>query len=140
MNMLRKEKLIDAPNIKISKKVNKRQFLMDLADKVLEEEFKGKWSEWYLEDVQNIFIVPLTKVDLMKRKMKGATLAYKFLGNLEKINKNPGQCTIDYIVYECQNHLRMKHWTRPKLIKYFGESCLLTGISTEEIIRWAREI
>jgi hypothetical protein len=136
---LQKEKLIDAPNIKISKKVNKRTFLMNLADKVLEEEFKGKWSEWYLEDVKNIFIVPLTKVDLMKRKMKGATLAYKFLGNIEKINKNPGQCVIDYLVYECQVHNRMKHWTRPKLIKYFGESCLLTGISTEDIIRWARE-
>jgi hypothetical protein len=136
---INKDKLMDLPNVKINKTVNQHQYLMERAEDILTLEYEKTWSEWQMLGVSNVSVMPVTHVNLGERKMKGTTLAYKFLGNVDKVLKNPGQCVIDYLVYECQTHDRMKHWTREKLIKYFGKAAIVKGISTKEIIQWAKD-
>lgn len=51
--------------------------------------------------------------------MKGTILAYKFLGDIEKINKNPGECVLDYILHQTKDIRGLKHINRPFLIKVF---------------------
>ena len=62
---------------------------------------------------------PISSAQINNHKMKGTDLAYKFLGNVQDVNINKGQCVLDYILYEAQQK-GMKSITRPYLINYFG--------------------
>ena len=83
---------------------------------------------------------PLVKVHLRDAN----PLQYDFLGNIETINKNAGECVLDYIIYEAgqatasDRHNNFSDVTRPALIKFFGPQCVEKGVSTKNIIRWAR--
>lgn len=82
---------------------------------------------------------PINKTNLNNVNMRNTSLAYKFLGDLTKIQKNKGECVLDYLVYKCSTTERFKHWTREKLINYFGKDCPKFGISTAKIGNWARD-
>ena len=79
-----------------------------------------------------------TVKELKEVKMKQETLKYDFLGDLTQVNKNAGQCVFDYIIYEAQKK-NIKSITRPYLLKKFGEESLISGVSTEAILQWARD-
>ena len=81
--------------------------------------------------------IPLRDVPL--RGLNHLPLAYKFLGDLNIINKNQGQCVLDYIIYETSQCPRFKNINRQMLIEHFGDDCEKKGISTSRIIKWARE-
>jgi AAA domain len=87
--------------------------------------------------VKNITVVPVVQHDLNHQPMRGTALHFKFLGDIEAINKNIGQCVIDYILYELQAHGRV--YLRSRLVEEFGGlEKVNEGISTHQMIAWAR--
>lgn len=56
------------------------------------------------------------------------------------VKRSNGDCVIQYIVDECQRTPRLKYVTRPYVVSFFGKNCLTDGISTEQIIKFAKHI
>ena len=126
------EKYVTSKDIPVSKAVNK------LIDKHTDEYYA--YASNFEIDVKNIKVAPFVKADLKDAKMKQTKLAYDLLGNVNEINKNDGQCVLDYILYECSKVAGLKKVNRQSLIKFFGEDCITNGISTNQIINWAKHM
>ena len=109
--------------------------------KIINDVYMNQYDNGYMPiliDIQNMIVKLRTNRTLNTVKLKQTSLAYKMLGDLTNVNKNPGQCVLDYILHETQNTPRFKTITRPALIKFFGENCQEEGISTQQIIDWAK--
>ena len=71
---------------------------------------------------------------------KGARLQYKMLPEDIIINKNPGECALDFIMYELNASGNFTTYTRPKLIDELQTAgCIdpLSGVSVQNIINYA---
>jgi hypothetical protein len=88
----------------------------------------------------NIKYATFKNVKLENTKMKGTKLSYKLLGDLKNVNKNDGQCVLDYILYECSRTRHFKKVNRRSLILFFGSKCVDEGISSKQIIEWAKHM
>jgi hypothetical protein len=135
--LLRRNKKTTPMYIVIKKRGHLWPYAMKKATQWMTENYRD-FSEWQIIGLLNVNVLPITSAELRQRRLKGTSLAYKFLGNLQTLEKNPGQCVIDYLLNICQTTERMKHWTRPQLTKYFGDECVENGISTDQIIEWAK--
>lgn len=97
-------------------------------------------SDFQVVKIDNLQYKKKEDVKMSNIKMKGTKLIYKFLGDIDKIQTNNGECVIDYLVHECSKVCKLKKWNRHNLIKYFGEDCIENGISTQQICDWAKSI
>jgi hypothetical protein len=88
--------------------------------------------------ILQIKVAPFNKVLLENIPMKGTKLCYKLLGDIKNINVNDGECVLDYILYEAHQTGKFKKLTRYSLVQYFGEKCLTYGVTTKQIIDWAK--
>ncbi len=70
--------------------------------------------------VSNIHFTPQYKADYKEIVMRGEKIAYRLLGDLSKINKIPGQCLIDSIMYVIQNSRYIKKVNRKYVAKFFN--------------------
>ena len=89
--------------------------------------------------VTNLKIVPLANHDLRKSRMKATGLMYKFLDSIKKEGLLSGQCVIDYMYEELEGKHFFKKLLKSDLFAYFGEECRQSGISTDEIIKFAKD-
>jgi len=126
-----------------NKTLKKKRQLSDLIEEISADFLERYYTyESYIQQdgVTNVQVTSLKGGNLGAVRMRFTTLAYNLLGSVDKITKNTGQCVIDYLVYECQRTKTFHSWTRQKLIKHFGEDCIIDGITTDEIIRWAKQL
>lgn len=91
-------------------------------------------------EAKNIKYARQQRLDLGNVKLRGTKLAYNLLGDLKNININEGQCVLDYILYETCNKDKFKKLTREDLLKFFGTKCIESGITTNQIINWAKHM
>jgi len=116
-----------------------RNVIKSIINDTLSKRHYGPDSEPEITMIDNVRIRIYHNQKLIDVKLKQETLAYKLLGNQEDINRNAGQCVLDYILSETSSCYSFKGITRPKLIEYFGQDCLTNGISTSQIRQWAEQ-
>lgn len=124
--------------VKIAKKIALYAYCEAKANEYLDDDIQ--FSEWELIKVKDIMATKIERFTLARKKVFGTKLAYKFLGDVQKINKNPGQCVLDFILYECQGKLGLAKVTRESLVKFFGKDCQTEGVNTDQVIEWAKSI
>ena len=86
------------------------------------------------EPITDIQIVELSRTDLNNIALGYKKHSYRCLEKSDNININPGECVIDYIIYELSGKPYFKKLTRKELIKSFNG----TSVTTQQIIDWAK--
>ena len=115
-------------------KIKNIQNLNDVVIKMAEDHIHKEWHN------SNVDIIDITSIDsrefngkaLKEIKMKGVRLQYKLLGDDSVINKNEGQCVLDYIMAEMSSKFKM--FTRKRLIEELGET--MFGYSIDDVHGW----
>ena len=135
-----REELITS-NETVTKAINLSKLCRSLAEKVLTSKYNA-WSDWEIVLIKDIQVAPIASINLSKIKMKGTKLAYKFIGDVSEITKkDQGTCVLDHLVYECFRHKNLHKWNRKTLTQFFGgEKAVRKGISSEQLIRWAKYV
>jgi hypothetical protein len=85
--------------------------------------------------LSDVRIIPIAKTVLSSHKMGQQKFSYKILEKADSININPGECAIDYIMYELAGKPGFKSLTRAGLITFFHGK----QMSTDQIIEFAKQ-
>lgn len=111
-------------------------------------ELREKWEEdqqniingettWVFIRIVSVDIVEIQQGQLANVPMLGTKWNYKLLGDIDKININPGQCVPDYLLYEfSKSGSKFKKMTRDVIVILLGGK--KTGYTTNDIITLAR--
>ena len=93
------------------------------------------------EYLKDIVIKHVSASDRRLLGLRGTTLVYPLLGDLLKVQRNPNECMIDFILYEAMRaRVEPTDINRQRLYEAFGgkENVLANGVSIEQLELWLR--
>ena len=128
----------------------KQEVLNELANKAIKETyFDGNMTyedkEVSLEAIVKPRFNEHKEINIRQVKNKAAALQYKIFPDDALINKNKGECVLDFIMSQCYSATNYKKYTRNDLIADLKKVALkeeenfeTEGVTTRHIIAWAK--